>query len=200
MADINYRALGGGGGGATDISRSEHETYGTITNDQRIIVAGGGGGGTNNAETDCAGGYGGGTSGGAGSSAGTGANAGEAQGGTQTGGGASSANTTTSPLAGSLGMGGRVALATNTAGGVYTTDTGSYAYGVGGGGGYYGGGSGVGSAQRLYSGAGGSGYVDTGSLTSRTLTPGNASMPNPAGGANTTGRSGDGYARITLRP
>jgi hypothetical protein len=41
---------------------------------------------------------------------------------------------------------------------------------------------------------GGSGYV--GGVSSTTLTAGNASMPNPAGGTM-TGRSGAGFARIT---
>jgi hypothetical protein len=176
IAESGNSALAGGGGGATDISRSEHETYATITNDQRIIVAGGGGGAT------CfygaiGGGYGGGTSGGDGNSSGPGTSTGHAQGGTQTGGGGGGGDgsNTTSPRVGTLGFGGRVNTDLNpgTGGGVYTTNTGNYTYG-----------------------AGGSGYV--GSLTNTTLTAGNASMPDPGGGSNTTGRSGNGYARITF--
>lgn len=63
--------------------------------------------------------------------------------------------------------------------------------GGGGGGGWYGGGAGTSAGG---GGGGGSGYV--GSLTSTTLTAGNASMPNPAGGTM-TGRGGDGLIRIT---
>jgi hypothetical protein len=60
----------------------------------------------------------------------------------------------------------------------------------GGGGGYFGGGgAGVGMSP-----GGGSGYV--GGVTSSTITAGNASMPNPAGGTM-VGRSGNGYIRIT---
>jgi large repetitive protein len=64
--------------------------------------------------------------------------------------------------------------------------------GGGGGGGYYGGGAATGDAG----GGGGSGYVSS-SLSSASLIAGNLSMPNPSGGTM-TGRSGHGYARITL--
>jgi hypothetical protein len=61
----------------------------------------------------------------------------------------------------------------------------------GGGGGYYGGSVGDNSTG----GGGGSGFVAS-SLTSTTLTAGNASMPNPAGGTM-VGNSGNGTVRIT---
>ncbi len=64
--------------------------------------------------------------------------------------------------------------------------------GGGGGGGYYGGGAATGDAG----GGGGSGYVSS-SLSSASLIAGNLSMPNPSGGTM-TGRTGTGYARITL--
>jgi hypothetical protein len=68
--------------------------------------------------------------------------------------------------------------------------------GGGGGGGYYGGGtfSSTTIGDDTQGGGGGSGYVGT--LTSTVLIAGNLSMPNPAGGTM-TGRSGNGYARIT---
>ena len=64
--------------------------------------------------------------------------------------------------------------------------------GGGGGGGYYGGGAATSDAG----GGGGSGLVSS-SLSNASLIAGNLSMPNPSGGTM-TGRSGHGYARITL--
>jgi len=63
----------------------------------------------------------------------------------------------------------------------------------GGGGGYYGG---YGGATTNSSGAGGSGYI--GGVTSGVTIAGNASMPNPAGGSNITGRDGDGIIIVTM--
>jgi hypothetical protein len=144
----------------------------------RVIVAGGGAGAarydgylTNHP------GVGGGTSGGNGYTDWLTVESGNnGRGGTQSQGGAGGSNGGTA-ISGSLGAGGR---------GVINTSFGS----CGGGGGFYGGGgSGVGAAA-----GGGSGYV--GGVTSSTITAGNASMPNPAGG-NMVGRSGNGYIKIT---
>jgi hypothetical protein len=163
---------GAGGGGATDIRIS-----GNALTD-RVIIAGGGAGAarydgylTNHP------GVGGGTSGGNGFTDWLTVESGNnGRGGTQSQGGAGGSNGGTA-ISGSLGAGGR---------GVINTSYGS----CGGGGGFYGGGgSGVGAAA-----GGGSGYV--GGVTSSTITAGNASMPNPAGG-NMVGRSGNGYIRIT---
>ena len=63
---------------------------------------------------------------------------------------------------------------------------------AGGGGGYWGGYNGGGGTG----GSGGGGSAYTGGVSSGTMIAGNASMPNPSGG-NTTGHSGNGYARIT---
>ena len=68
--------------------------------------------------------------------------------------------------------------------------------GGGGGGGYYGGGS-PGAASigtDCQGGGGGSGYI--GGVQFGSTIAGNASMPNPAGGTM-TGRSGNGFVRIT---
>jgi hypothetical protein len=163
---------GAGGGGATDIRIS-----GNALTD-RVIVAGGGAGAarydgylTNHP------GVGGGTSGGNGYTDWLTVESGNnGRGGTQSQGGAGGSNGGTA-ISGSLGAGGR---------GVINTSFGS----CGGGGGFYGGGgSGVGAAA-----GGGSGYV--GGVTSSTITAGNASMPNPAGG-NMVGRSGNGFIKIT---
>ena len=163
---------GAGGGGATDIRIS-----GNALTD-RVIVAGGGAGAarydgylTNHP------GVGGGTSGGNGYTDWLTVESGNnGRGGTQSQGGAGGSNGGTA-ISGSLGAGGR---------GVVNTSFGS----CGGGGGFYGGGgSGVGAAA-----GGGSGYV--GGVTSSTITAGNASMPNPAGG-NMVGRSGNGFIKIT---
>jgi hypothetical protein len=83
------------------------------------------------------------------------------------------------------------------------TQTTGYALGVGesnlsdsggGGAGYWGGGAGTGPSGG--SGGGGSAYI--GGVTAGTTIAGNATMPNPAGGSNITGRSGNGIALITV--
>lgn len=162
---------GSGGGGGTDIRVSSNGLA------NRIIVAGGGGGntydtmyGTNTA------GVGGGSAGGDGSSVNLGTTY-AGKGGTSSAGGARGINCNGNPgTVGSLGLGGdgetRTAYASS-----------------GGGGGYYGGGG----SGCQFAGGGGSGYV--GSLSSTTLTAGNASMPNPTGGTM-TGRTGNGFVRI----
>ena len=66
--------------------------------------------------------------------------------------------------------------------------------GNGGGGGYYGGGC----TCRYHAGAGGgSGYVNTSSLSNAATVAGNTSFTAPGGG-NETGHTGNGYARITI--
>lgn len=164
----NASARAASGGGASDIR------IGGNALSNRVIVAGAGGGGRYFPGYGAqAGGHGGGTSGGNGDSGGV--NSG--QGGTQSAGGAGGQNGGTAS-SGTSGNGGNgVSL---------LHDYGS----SGGGGGYFGGGgAGVG-----FTPGGGSGFV--GGVTSSTITAGNASMPNPAGG-NMIGRSGNGYIRIT---
>ena len=168
----NSTSRGAGGGGATDIRIS-----GNALTD-RVIVAGGGAGAVRfDGYLTNYPGVGGGTSGATGYTAWLSADGGtNGRGGTQSQGGAGGSNGGTA-TSGSLGAGGR---------GVITASYGS----SGGGGGFYGGGgSGSGAAA-----GGGSGYV--GGVTSSTITAGNASMPNPAGG-DMVGRSGNGYIRIT---
>lgn len=160
-----------GGGGATDIRIDGN----ALSN--RVIVAGGGGGGAYySGYLANFPGVGGGTSGGDGYTAGFNAASGySGKGGTQLAGGvAGTANGGAS--AGSLGQGGASSTAAQGS--------------SGGGGGYYGGGAAGGGMAS----GGGSGYV--GGVTSSTLTAGNGTMPNPSGGT-TTGRSGNGFARIS---
>jgi hypothetical protein len=164
--DANARAASGGG--ASDIR------VGGNSLSNRVIVAGAGGGGRYfPGYGSQVGGHGGGTSGGNGDSGGTSS----AKGGTQSAGGAGGQNGgTASP--GTLGNGGNGISSLH----IYGSS--------GGGGGYYGGGgAGVG-----FTPGGGSGYV--GGVTASTITAGNASMPDPAGG-NMVGRSGNGYIRIS---
>ncbi|GHU08160.1 hypothetical protein FACS189431_3910 [Alphaproteobacteria bacterium] len=170
----------GRGGGASDVRIGTDSLY------TRAIVAGGGGGAISN----IVGGAGGGENGIMG---GTGTNGG--LGGTQTAGGTGRAN-------GAWGVG---------AGGT------GYSNGSGGGG-WYGGGMGYNTASQ--SGGGGSGWVYTlanytagytGSiytggtwllgtqyyLTNASTIAGNAAMPDPSGPGNITGKTGNGYIRIT---
>lgn len=186
------------GGGATDIRVGSQSLY------ARVIVAGGGGsvGGSSKK-----GGAGGGTTGGTTTesytSQGCSATA-CGQGGTQTAGGAGTTTSGYTATAGSFGYGG--------AG--YRYGTSSFGYGGAGGGGWYGGSGSVAdtSSDDDRGGGGGSGYVLTSSsskptgyllgsqyyLTETVLTAGDSSIPSTTlGGATTTGRSGDGYARIT---
>ncbi len=73
-------------------------------------------------------------------------------------------------------------------GGGYSTSSSTYCCG-----GYGGGGAGS-EYGAIYAGGGGSGYI--GGVTSGQTIAGNASMPNPSGGT-ITGKTGNGYARIT---
>ena len=169
--DASGRAASGGGGSDIRIGGN------ALAN--RVIVAGGGGGGKFfTGYGTQRGSHGGGTSGVDGNTSGAAdGNIMNGRGGTQSAGGARGQNGG-SASAGSLGIGGD---------GVASL----HQYGSsGGGGGYFGGGgAGVGASP-----GGGSGYV--GGVTSSTITAGDASMPNPAGG-NMVGRSGNGYIRIT---
>lgn len=167
--NINYRGSGGGGG--TDI-----RTGGSALAN-RVIVAGGGAGGAYYT------GYGTNYPGAGGGSSGVnGYTSGldvtqphHGKGGTQSAGGTGGAN------------GGQAGSGTLGNGGAGV----SHSYGsAGAGGGYYGGGGG-GAGMGA---GGGSGYV--GGVTTTTLTAGNASMPNPSGGTM-TGRTGNGFVRIT---
>jgi hypothetical protein len=168
--DANGRAASGGGGSDVRL------TGNALSN--RVIVAGGGGGGMfSTAYGTQSGSFGGGTSGQAGATSAYGEAYGSGVGGTQSAGGAGGQNGGTAG-SGTLGNGGN---------GISSL----HPYGSsGGGGGYFGGGgAGVGMSP-----GGGSGYV--GDVSSSTITAGNASMPNPAGGTM-VGRSGNGYIRIT---
>jgi hypothetical protein len=171
--DASNRAASGGGGSDVRIGGN------ALAN--RVIVAGAGGGGKKTSVYGTqSGSYGGGTSGAAGLTSSFSAAAGATYngwGGTQSGGGAGGDNGWVAS-AGTSGNGGN--------GISYYHSYGS----SGGGGGYFGGGgAGVGMSP-----GGGSGYV--GGVTSSTITAGNATMPNPAGGSM-VGRSGNGYIRIT---
>lgn len=178
----NSAASHGSGGGATDIALTAGAT--TLTDYtyrrtnasylSRIIVAGGGAGNGNWQN---------------GLHSGGGAEGLGMPGhfGTQTG------TSTSASAAGAFGYGGR--------------GQGGSGGGNGGGGGWYGGGGAQGGSA---GGGGGSGYVLTSSshkpsgytptsayyLSNTILTPGNQVMPNPSGGSM-TGKSGDGYARIS---
>ena len=175
-----------GGGGGTDIRLLQDSLY------ARVIVAGGGGGKTSQGSaitTTC---YGGGLTGGCGYSGG---------GGTQTAGGVPN----DSAKSGAFGQGRDSTGGTN------------YNYGCGGGGGgWYGGGANHYSDSSTYYNyaGGGSGYVYTADtannypsgcllneayyLTEAETIGGNQTFINPETGASATGRSGNGYIRITV--
>jgi hypothetical protein len=169
--DASGRAASGGGGSDIRIGGNSFAN--------RVIVAGGGGGGKYfTGYGTQRGSHGGGTSGADGNtSSASDGHVMNGRGGTQSAGGAGGINGGTA-VSGTLGNGGNGTSVT-------------HAFGAsGGGGGYFGGGgAGVGASP-----GGGSGYI--GGVTSSTITSGNASMPNPAGG-NMVGRSGNGYIRIT---
>lgn len=193
-----YR-YGGSGGGASDIRIGTDSLY------ARVLVAGGGGGGWGHDGYN--GGIGGGTSGGQGKGYSSSYLAGA---GTQSAGG--SGNGYSADYYGSdgtFGIGGNGSSASS-----------SYNQSSGGGGGWYGGG---GSGYRIspfyyYRGGGGagggSGYiytVDTATnypsgcllnpnyyLSEAYTVAGDASMIDPESGSSVTGRSGNGYVRITV--
>lgn len=162
---------GAGGGGGTDIRINGN----SLSN--RVIVAGGGGGG---GYCNCYGlvtpGVGGGTTGADGTTAGYSFTTHSGKGGTSTAGGVGGINGGTAQ-SGSSGQGGN--------------GVSGHTYGAGGGGGGYFGGGGAGAGMGA---GGGSGYV--GGVSTTSLIAGNLSMPDPAGGT-TTGRTGDGFVRIT---
>ena len=161
------------GGGASDIRIGGN----ALAN--RVIVAGGGGGGRYFSGYGLqTGSHGGGTSGVNGQTGTTvGVSMGQGAGGTQSAGGAGGQN------------GGTAGSGTSGNGGNGISSLNNYGSSGGGGGYFGGGGAGVGMSP-----GGGSGYV--GGVTAATITAGDASMPNPAGG-NMVGRSGNGYIRIT---
>jgi hypothetical protein len=185
----------GAGGGASDIRIGTDSLY------ARVIVAGGGGGagvynfGSGSPTYLAHGGAGGGLQGLNGSSNSNTVGGG----GGQTAGGSSGTGYT---AAADFGVGGSMVL----------TST-SYASGAAGGGGWYGGGvSSRGNMVHTSGGGGGSSWywssataanapsgwllATTYYLTNASTVAGDASMPNPAGGAM-TGRSGNGFVRIT---
>lgn len=162
---------GAGGGGATDI-----RVLGNALGN-RVIVGGGGAGGAyfSSYSTNFPG-VGGGLTGGDGYTTNYAVTYSyHGKGATQSAGGAGGGN------------GGTAGTGTSGVGGAGVT----HAYGSAGGGGGYWGGGGGGTGMGA---GGGSGYV--GGVTTTTLTAGNASMPNPTGGTM-TGRTGNGFARIT---
>jgi hypothetical protein len=165
--------VAGGGGGATHIA-SAVGLLSTLSGNQAsvLLVAGGGGGG----DDASLGGAGGGTAGLAGTSNATHKGR-QGLGATQTAGACATGQSPTSAWKVTCGVFGLGGVGTNN-------------YGAGGGGGWYGGGG----AEYDAGGGGGSGYV--GGVTTTTLTAGDATMPNPAGGTM-TGRTGVGYARVT---
>ena len=179
-----------GGGGATDVRTVDTGTNWSDTTslNSRLLVAGGGGSG---GAPSRPGGYGGGYNGESRTqSYGSGGG-----GGTQSSGGSGGSNNS-----GTFGQGGQ---------GLYRAN----GYGGAGGGGWYGGG-GVypdGSVDDDRGGGGGSSYILTEDsykpsgyllsaedyvLTDGQTISGNSTMPNPNGGYM-TGRTGNGYARIT---
>ena len=189
-AKFNGGAAGGGtgsskgssGGGATDIR------IGGTALANRILVAAGGGGSNGYTSYNGSGGYGGTTTGGNGTYSTATYNG---SGGTQTAGGAKcTVNTTGTPVAGIIGVGGK--------GGYYSTTYGA----GGGGGGYYGGG---GACDRRGGAGGGSSFADIATMTSTSLIAGNAVMSNWAGTGTMTGNGTAtvtetaGYAKITYQ-
>lgn len=191
------------GGGATDIRINSGLWSDATGLNSRIIVAGGAG----THASSYSSGTGGGTAGGTGySQTIPSSEGGGGTGGTQTSGGGGGKGYCSSGGSGAFGKGG-----IGGAGGQYCGSS----IGGNGGGGWYGGGGG-GSAYSYYStrtpgaGGGGSGYVLTSTstkptgyipgtkyyMTGASTVAGTSSMPNPAGGTM-TGRSGNGYARIT---
>ncbi|MCK9339388.1 MAG: glycine-rich protein, partial [Bacteroidales bacterium] len=161
-----------GGGGATHIATVSGILSSLSSNQSAVkIVAGGGG---SDGSTSYAGAAGGGLSGIT------------ATGGCGTGGGGgtqSSGGTGGSSYSGIFGQGGY---------GAYY----SSGYGGSGGGGWYGGGATYpdGSVDDDRGGGGGSGYI--GGVTNAQTIAGNQMMPNPTGGTM-TGRTGNGFARIS---
>lgn len=193
------------GGGGTDIRIGSHSLY------ARVIVAGGGGSVGGSAKPAAAGG---GTTGGSITTSGsTGGFFGQGcsqstacgMGGTQTAGGAGTTTAGYTGTAGTFGQGGM--------GYTYKGTSGTAGYGGGGGGGWYGGSGSVpdSSGDDDRGGGGGSGYVLTSSSSKPTgyllgsayymkeasTKSGTESIPSTSGSSTTTGRSGDGYARIT---
>ncbi|WP_298947697.1 MBG domain-containing protein [uncultured Polaribacter sp.] len=180
------------GGGATHMAL-ENGLLSALSNskDKVLIVAGAGGagGGAWSTSYNTAGGYGGGIVGATAPNTPEPALRGVGRGGSQTSGGVSGYDTRTTY------SGNEVAYieAGFGRGASSSRHIGDIVQGGGGGGGWYGGGAG---SQAGGGGGGGSGYVKT-NLSSPVLTAGNASMPNPSGGSNIIGNTGNGFARIT---
>jgi gliding motility-associated-like protein len=178
------------GGGATHIAKRSGllSTLSSYTADVFIVAGAGGGAGgdlTVNYGSDytVAGGAGGGLIGINGVVSGQSSGRGSGRGGTQSTGGASGVESSSIPyIASGFGLG--ASADRNTADAIE---------GGGGGGGWYGGGAG---SHAGGAGGGGSSYIDGLNSGTGITFAGNLSIPNPAGGTM-TGRSGNGYARIT---
>lgn len=199
-----YTTYASSGGGASDIRIGTNSLY------SRVMVAGGGGGSGSLGywNEKGFGGSGGGSSGTEGS---TGSGAGHiANPGSESSGGSgdyayNSTNTFSSNgmnVSGTFGYGGSFSIQWHSGGGDAAAG--------GGGGGWYGGASGVHNAG---GGGGGSGYIYTSTtaasypsgclldskyyLSDASMIAGNNSMIDPESGSSVTGRSGNGYIRIT---
>ena len=177
-ANDEGREASGAGGGATHIATASGLLSSLSGNTGAVLlVAGGGGGGS----WRFTGGYGGGAEGGNGGSK---ADYQDGLGGGK-GGGQSPRSDASPQINGTFGQGAQFA-ADGNGDGI-----------AGGGGGYYGGNANTYNHNDPNSGGGGSGYYKS-TLTEASLIAGNASMPNPAGGNNITGKEGNGYARIIV--
>ena len=177
------------GGGATHIAINNNR--GVLANykdnkEEVLIVAGGGGGGEWAGDP----GVGGGTSGTNGNAYDKNSYTNNGQNIIGTAGTSNSGGTTATistytcyPTNGSFGQGGWG----------YARNGGADDYGAGGGGGWYGGGG------TCYTGmaGGGSGYINTGAGVSGSTIAGTNSFTSPSG-ANETGHTGTGYARISI--
>lgn len=205
-----YRYGYPGGGGASDIRIRDDSLY------ARVIVAGGGG---SDGATSKTGMYGGGTSGGSSTENFTSNSNNCGKGGTQTYSGSSSSTTGTAQITNNDNNDFTSSSTTAYYGGFGYGGIGiCYAsgYGGAGGGGWYGGSGTIpdGSGDDDRGGGGGSGYVYTSStassypsgcklnsayyLTNASTATGGSSFIDPDTGNSVTGRSGNGYVRITI--
>lgn len=187
------------GGGATDIRLNSGDWNSTNGLYSRIIVAGGAG----SHKQSSAGGVGGGATGTRGYGPGNGVYLSGGEGGYQNKAGAGARGYCNTGKGGTFGAGGAGGIGGSGYCGVAAGNGGGGWFGGGGGGDEY-------STKTPGAGGGGSGYVLTATsvkptgylatekyyMSSDQSIAGNASMPNPSGGTM-TGRSGDGYARIT---
>ncbi|MEN8776952.1 MAG: glycine rich domain-containing protein, partial [Polaribacter sp.] len=181
------------GGGATHMALENGLLSALSSNKDKVLIVAGaggaGGGGFSTTSYNTAGGYGGGNVGGKATDTPQSSIRGVGRGGSQTSGGVSGYDTRTTYSGNEMAY----IEAGFGRGASSSRHIGDIVQGGGGGGGWYGGGAG---SQAGGGGGGGSGYVKT-NLSSPVLTAGNASMPNPSGGSNIIGNTGNGFARIT---